>query len=387
MTHPLRAVFFAAGLVLWPLASAGADDVDRALEVIANTGPQGAGSAAARGACDAIAQHGAEVLPRLLAAMETDNPVTANWVRSAFETIVNRELAHKNDRFPVEVLRSYVRDPKHAPRVRRLALALCDRIDPEFSKRTIPRLLDDPEFREDAVEMALAAGQLALDGGDSEAARAEFSQAFEHARDGQQTLRAAGKLTGLGERVDIAGHLGLVVDWWLVGPFDAPLLSGFAREFPPEKRVDLAAQYVGQEGRALTWTRHHAADPLGLINLAQAIAPAKEAVGFAYAELESPREEIAQIRVGADDNCTVWLNGQKVFGREQWLNGIRFDRFVAPVKLRRGRNELLVKICQGPQHKDPQVPNNWSLQLRFCDASGSGVPLRSGPVEVSGATK
>jgi hypothetical protein len=85
----------------------------------------------------------------------------------------------------------------------------------------------------------------------------------------------------------------------------------------------------------------------------------------------------AQLRCGADDNGTVWLNGERLFGREQWLNGTRFDRFVVPVRLRSGNNSLLVKVCQGPQHKDPEVPNNWSLQLRFCDVTGTGVGLVS----------
>ena len=149
------------------------------------------------------------------------------------------------------------------------------------------------------------------------------------------------------------------------------------REFLPHDRVDLAGRYAGQEGREIGWVRHHADDALGLVNFAQAIAPAKEAVGYAYVELTSPRELAGQMRCGADDNCTVWLNGEKVFGREQWLNGSRFDRFVAPVTLRRGPNHLLVKICQGPQHKDPQVPNNWSLQLRLCDEEGKGLPLQN----------
>ena len=115
---------------------------------------------------------------------------------------------------------------------------------------------------------------------------------------------------------------------------------------------------------------------MGLVNLAQAIAPATEAVGYAFAELESPIAQAGQLRCGADDNCTVWLNGRKVFSRGQWLNGIRFDRFVTPVELVQGKNRVLVKICQGPQHKDPQVANNWSLQLRFCDETGTGMRLR-----------
>ncbi|HEY2250596.1 MAG TPA: hypothetical protein VGH74_06030, partial [Planctomycetaceae bacterium] len=66
-----------------------------------------------------------------------------------------------------------------------------------------------------------------------------------------------------------------------------------------------------------------------------------------------------------------------VLAREQWLNGTRFDRFITPITLVEGRNTLLVKVCQGPQHKDPEVPNNWSLQLRLCDEHGRGVAFKT----------
>lgn len=373
-------------LLVGPLG-ARADDVGEQLAIIARAGPRGEGSAAARAACEPLAARGADILPRLLAAMETENSVAANWYRTVYETIVERELAKTAPEFPVSLLRAYVVEPKHQGRVRRLALTLCDRLDPQYSGTVIPRMLEDPEFREDAVELALAAGQQALTSGDSETARSEFRQAFEHSRDSSQTARAAGKLASFGESVDIAAHLGLVVDWWLVGPFDAPGFSGFAREFPPEQRVDLRARYTGQDAQPIAWVRHRTPDPMGLLNLAVALAPVKEAVGYAFAQLVSPREQAAQLRCGADDNCTVWLNGQKVFAREQWLNGIRLDRFVAPVRLRGGPNELLVKVCQGPPNKDPQVANNWSLQLRFCDEGGNGLALRSALAEPAEASK
>jgi hypothetical protein len=386
MSRRLSVCLLAVGLLVVP-PSACAGDIDEELAVMAHAGPQGAGSAAARKACDALSARGTDLLPRLLTAMETENPVAANWFRSAYETIVEREFAKTAPSFPDADLRAFVADAKHLGRVRRQALALCDRLDPQYSSQRIPEMLEDPEFRDDAVEWALAAGQQALVAGDSETARAEFHQAFEHSRDSGQTARAAAKLAGFGEQVDIPAHLGLVVDWWLVGPFDAPRFSGFAREFPPELSVDLRAEYIGQEGRPIAWVRHRTPDSLGLLNLAVAIAPAKEAVGYAYTRLVSPTDQAAQLRCGADDNCTVWLNGEKVFVREQWLNGIRFDRFVAPVRLRSGPNELLVKICQGPPNKDPQVANNWSLQLRFCDASGHGLPLRSALPQPVGASK
>ena len=74
---------------------------------------------------------------------------------------------------------------------------------------------------------------------------------------------------------------------------------------------------------------------------------------------------------------SIFPPGCKILSREQWLNGTRFDRFVTPVTLTTGRNALLVKICQGPQHKDPEVPNNWSLQLRLCDENGRGIEFKT----------
>ena len=353
-----------------------AAQIDDQLAAVARSGPQGAGSAAARAAVDALSEQGSEILPRLLVAMDTDNPVAANWYRAAYETIVERELAGAA-KFPLNELRDVVEDRARRGRVRRLALTLVDQLEPGYQKQVVRVMLDDPEFRADAVEIALAAGSQALGGGDSETARHEFQKAFDHARDAEQVTAAASQLTKLSEKVDVASHLGLVVDWWVVGPFDAPQFSGFGRAFGPEEKVDLKAAYVGQEGASIDWRRHHTDDPLGMVNLVQAIAPAKEAVGYAYAELDVPRPQAVQLRVGADDNLTVWLNGEKVFGRQQWLNGSRFDRFVTPVRLVQGKNQVLVKICQGPQHKDPQVPNDWTFQLRFCDEQGGGVAFRT----------
>jgi hypothetical protein len=353
------------------------DVVEDQLAAIAGVGQQAAGSAAARAARDRLAEQDAKILPRLLAAMQTKNPVAANWYRSAYETIIQRELASSQPAFPLELLRAFVEHDQHAGRVRRLALTLCERLEPGYSARLIPGLLDDGEFRADAVDAALAAAEQSLQAGDKPAALKKYATAFEHARASEQVVRAAEKLAALGQPVDIPSHLGLVVDWWLIGPFNAPLFTGFDRAFPPQQSVDLSANYAGQAGNPLRWVRYHTSEPLGLVDLVQPLGGAAEAVGFAYATLDAPRDIEAQLRCGADDNCTVWLNDELVFARQQWLNGIRFDRFVAPVKLRRGENRVLVKICQGPQHKNPDVPNNWSFQLRFCNADGTGVGLKS----------
>lgn len=357
-------------VVLGWLASSG--DPEPLLQAIAKTGPQGEGAVAAKAACNELAQRGVEVLPPLLKAMDTTNPIAANWYRSVYEKVVARELSHEGTQWPVTFLKEYVSDAKRVGRPRRLVLTLLDKFEPTFQPGWLPTRLDDPEFRHEAVGLVLAAGDRAVKAKDETAAKAEYRKAFEAARDSAQVTQAAAKLKSLGESADAVKHLGLVVDWWLVGPFDAPEKTGFATVFEPEKKVDLAAKYPGQANE-ITWKQHHENDTLGQLNLINILGTTREAVGYAYAEIDVPREQAAQIRCGADDNCSVWLNGEKVFARDQWLNGTRFDRFVTPIQLKAGRNKLLVKICQGPQHKDPEVPNNWSLQLRLCDSDGRGV--------------
>lgn len=365
-------------LILFAPGLAAAGEVDDAIAVIARVGPQAAGSAAARQARDRLAAEDAAILPKLLVAMDTKNIVAANWYRTAYEEIVARELAKPQPRFPLDALRDYVKDPRRQGRVRRAALNLVERLEPGYGAALIPTLFDDPEFRSEAVQAALDAGAKAEDAGDREAVLEQYRLAFEHSRSAEQVTKSAAKLQTLGEAADVVGHLGFVVEWYLLGPFDAPEYSGFAATYPPDERpFDVHAEFSGKDGKPIRWQRYSVADPLGQLNLIDAVAPVREAVGYAYSEFSAPEAIDAQLRCGADDNCTVWLNGKRVFGREQWLNGTRLDRFITPVKLLQGKNTLLVKVCQGPQHKDPQVPNNWSLQLRFCDPTGVGLGLES----------
>jgi hypothetical protein len=369
-------IWLAAFLLSLP-ATATADDVDDAITVIARVGPGAAGSAEARAARDFLASQSAQALPRLLIALDTKNVVAANWYRTAFDSIANRELAQPKPEIPREAIEAYVRDARHSGRARRLGLSLLERVDPAVRAQLLPAWLDDPEFRRDAVEYAIAQGDRLLTDKRPQQARKSYHKAFLHARESDQVLQAVARLKSVGETVDPVAHLGFVTHWWLVGPFPAPAMTGFAAEFAPEKAVDLQAEYEGEGGQKLRWKLHQTPDQLGESNLIQAIAALKESVGYAYAEIESPSEQRVELRCSADDNLTVWLNGEKVLAREQWLNGTRLDRFIAPVTLKAGTNRVLVKICQGPQHVNPEVPNNWSFQLRFCDSTGVAAKFRN----------
>jgi hypothetical protein len=362
----------------FPYVSAADQTIDEAIRVIEQVGPGATGSESARRACDQLAHAEAQTLPRLLIALDTPNIVAANWFRIAFDQIADRELAMPNPQLPQAELEQYLRDSTRHGRARRLTLTLLQRVDPTLRNRLLPDWLDDPEFGRDAVNYVLSQGDREKEERRTDPARRHYENGFRHARESDQVLQAVDRLKSVGQDMDAVAHMGFVNRWWLVGPFPAPETTGFHAKFPPEKSVDLAAEYDAGDRAKLRWKLHQSTNPLGEVNLIQAIGPASEAVGYAFAEIDSAHEQSVQLRCSADDNISVWLNERQVLAREQWLNGTRLDRFVTPVTLQQGLNRILVKICQGPPHTNPEAPNSWKFQLRFCDETGGAAPFRNG---------
>lgn len=374
----LTALLCCNPLLLGLADASGEDAVQEALQTIAQAGPNAAGSLAAAEAVTNLKDLGPQILPQLLKAMNTENVVALNWYRQVYDAVTEGQNTGSQDAaqataLPYDLFRKIALDGKQPGRLRRLMTREMEKYEPGFMDRHLASLLQDDEFREEAVEFVLQQGDALLKENDQEAAVEQFTAAFAASRRSDQVITTASRLNANGIEVDIIDHMGFVNRWYLLGPFDAPGMSGFEASFPPEENVDLTADYRGQEDATIQWQPFQTSDQLGQLNLVQAIGAVEEAVGFAYAEIESPRDQDIEVRCGADDNLSVWVNGEKVFARRQWLNGIRLDRFTAPCHLREGSNAVLVKICQGPQHKNPAVPNNWSFQLRFCDATGAAV--------------
>src|SRR3954463_13731644 len=111
-----------------------------------------AGPAAARTAWDRLVARGPSALPGLLEAMDTPDTVAANWLRTAFDRIV--EAGGKD--IDVDVLLKFAPARKRQGRTRRLALGTADTLRPGSRAKLINGAIDDPEFRFDAIELALA---------------------------------------------------------------------------------------------------------------------------------------------------------------------------------------------------------------------------------------
>jgi hypothetical protein len=364
---------FALTLILAPAGRAAEREPAPFLARIKAVGKEGAGNAEAAKAWRELVRLGPSAILDILAALDDAEPIAANWLRSAIDTIAERTLADKKP-LPAARLEAFVRDTRHAGRARRLAYEWLTRVDPATPDRLLPGMLNDPgaELRRDAIARAYQEARRLLDRGNKDAATIALRELFTAARDADQVERAAKDLQDLGVRVDLTAHYGFLTQWVLIGPFDNSKETGFARVYPPENKVDLAAIHNGKKGE-VRWAVFRTADPHGLVDLNKAIGKNMGAVAYAFATIHAAEERPIQLRAGSNNAIKMFLNGKLVYTREEYHHGMRMDQHVGTGTLRRGRNEILVKICQNEQTDD--WAQSWSFQLRVCDALGGAVPV------------
>ncbi len=344
---------------------------------------QGRGTEQGRAAWDRLSAAGPEALVPILDRMSATDTVKANWLRTAFDRIAERELKAGGKQIDGDALLAFARDPARAGRARRLALEVVERLRPGTSTKLYSGWLDDPEFRYEAVEQLLVSVQQSLKASEAKRAQDAFRRAFDAARDQQQLRDAAAGLAKVGESVSVARRMGFLTDWYVIGPFDGMGQTGIRRDYPPEHQIDLSAELDGQ-GRKVRWKRYRVREPAptvrsghqALVNLRdrEALGDADDAVGFAYTEFSIPHAVEAEFRGAADDNLTVWVNGRKAFAFEEWRNGVRLDRHRFKVALPAGKNAVLVKVCQSAA---PNPEPNWEFFLRIVDATGRGLEMKS----------
>lgn len=161
------------------------------------------------------------------------------------------------------------------------------------------------------------------------------------------------------------------MDWSVIGPFDNTDREGFDKVFPPEEEIDLGAEYEGKGGEKVRWQAFSTADEYGMVDVNKAYGPLKEVTAYTYTEYESAIDQPAELRLGCKNGWKIWLNGELVFGRDEYHRGMSIDQYKLPVSLKKGTNTLLVKLCQNEQTEDWTV--QWQFQLRVCDASGTAL--------------
>ncbi len=174
-----------------------------------------------------------------------------------------------------------------------------------------------------------------------------------------QTLRVgAGRVLGPGGPVATRVYMN---SWYILGPFDGVSAASLQEIYPPEvgggAGVDLDAAYEGFRGRVLQWQYQTSA--------AYPFVPqprAENAVYFAYTEVMVDEAREVWLEIGADDDSKLWLNDELVWtsgiGNKPWyrqpfytlkddINKLNLVEGTQRVKLRAGRNSLLLKLYNG----------------------------------------
>jgi len=147
--------------------------------------------------------------------------------------------------------------------------------------------------------------------------------------------------------------------WQVIGPFANPADAGLGKVHPPEKAIDLAAEYAGAEGK-VRWQRHQAGTDM--VDLAGLFGPKQNVAAYAVCWIHSPDRRAVRMEVGSDDGIRIWLGEAVVhsvdMGRPVWLGDD-----VVPITLREGWNRFLVK--------NTQQGGGWGFLVELYDADGN----------------
>ena len=144
-----------------------------------------------------------------------------------------------------------------------------------------------------------------------------------------------------------AGKEPLVLgNWQYIGPFSNSSQKGFTTVYPPEKEINLKGKYPGKTGQPVVWKEGKFND--GEINNLAIFEPQfnSDSVVYLYREIECAKAMDLPVSLGSDDTLSVWLNGQKLLAVNEY-RACAADQHRLVLKLKAGKNKLLLKVCQG----------------------------------------
>lgn len=153
-------------------------------------------------------------------------------------------------------------------------------------------------------------------------------------------------------------ELGIVHDWRVIGPFEGAGLDPGARVFPPEFETDFAKEYP-QRMNTARWRLASEGgpvevEPIGWVAIKYAYMD--ETATYALTHVTVPAETEAFAHLRADDEFALFLNGERIDGEADrgwngstplpWRGPVGHapDALRLPVRLRAGRNRVLVKV-------------------------------------------
>lgn len=348
-----------------------ADSTSELIKAVKAVGPRGSGHDAAQKALRELTQSGPEALPAILLSFDDADPLAANWLRGAFEAIAARTL-HAGGELPAEAFEEFVLDRNRNPRARRMAFEWLKKVDRTADERIVPGMLHDPsaEMRRDAVARLMKQAAAVDPREDKDQAIELYRKALSGAVHTDQVNELAKALGRLGVKIDLPRHFGFLTRWHIIGPFDHRGGKGFEAAYPPEQEIDLSTTLDGQLGK-VTWKPISTGHKYGIVDIAKDVHNYKGSCMYLATEFHSPQARPVELRLGTPNAWKLWVNGEFLFGREEYHRGMKIDQYRVPAEFQKGKNTILLKICQNEQTED--WAQRYQFQLRVCDAAGSAV--------------
>ena len=148
-----------------------------------------------------------------------------------------------------------------------------------------------------------------------------------------------------GEPINLKQRFGTLTDWLVIGPFASDAeFRGHTTVYPPEKSLDLTAEYAGIGGQQVGWAEHHQEGSRSSVDFTTIFKPTENVCAYALCYVTSPEKREVSIRVGTNDTGKVWVGGQLVLDNPHDGQAI-LDRDVVPITLGRGTTPILLKVC------------------------------------------
>lgn len=157
-------------------------------------------------------------------------------------------------------------------------------------------------------------------------------------------------------------YLNRCSEFLVIGPFSTADKGSNALDFAYIDEA-AAAPAAGKETNGRRWQQ--AAFKARDLNFADLLSPADNQVAYVATLVQSDQEQPAQVRVGSDDSCKLWLNGKPIL-TEPRPRECGLDQNIVDVQMRKGENLVLMKVLN--------TGGDWLMNLRITDPKGGPLP-------------
>jgi hypothetical protein len=138
-----------------------------------------------------------------------------------------------------------------------------------------------------------------------------------------------------------------ICKWNILGPFNydrTKNITDFKYKPETEKRINLKTSYTGKDKKKIKWQEAKCTIDR-LVDLEKYIS-SNDCIVYAVTFIKSTREQEIHLDVNSDDGVEVFLNNKKIHSNNVFRSIIH-DPDKVKTKLKKGENQLLLKISQG----------------------------------------